>query len=77
MGAANEDKTVQVRWPSTIVIFFILKPLYSNVHNNFPCSMQHFISRDLGEGFDFSNYNQLISKVMTNPKYGDMFGFES
>eukprot|EP00585_Thalassiosira_rotula_P013092 CAMPEP_0196130896 /NCGR_PEP_ID=MMETSP0910-20130528/1107_1 /TAXON_ID=49265 /ORGANISM="Thalassiosira rotula, Strain GSO102" /LENGTH=117 /DNA_ID=CAMNT_0041390281 /DNA_START=61 /DNA_END=414 /DNA_ORIENTATION=+ len=37
-------------------------------------TVQHFISRDLGEGFDFSNYNQLITKVLNNSKYSDLFG---
>ena len=35
-----------------------------------------FIERDLGEGFDFDNYNQLISKVLTNQKYNDLFGLQ-
>mmetsp|Transcript_30777 Transcript_30777/g.55759 ORF Transcript_30777/g.55759 Transcript_30777/m.55759 type:complete len:120 (-) Transcript_30777:360-719(-) len=40
-------------------------------------TVQHFISRELGEDFDFANYNQLVSKVLTNPKYADLFGISS
>ena len=38
---------------------------------------QYFISRDLGDDFDFANYNGLITKVMTNPKYADLFAIMS
>lgn len=38
--------------------------------------VQYFVSRDLGDGFDFPNYNELISKVLTNPKYNDMFAYQ-
>lgn len=34
---------------------------------------QHFICRDLGSDFDFSNYNELITKVMKNQKYAEIF----
>lgn len=37
-------------------------------------TIQHFISRELGDDFDFDNYNRLISKVLNNPKYADLFG---
>lgn len=37
-------------------------------------TVQHFISRDLGDAFDCDNYNRLISKVLNNPKYADLFG---
>ncbi|KAL7437149.1 hypothetical protein ACHAXH_004247 [Discostella pseudostelligera] len=39
-------------------------------------TIQYFVSRDLGDGFDFPNYNELISKVLTNPKYNDMFAYQ-
>mmetsp|Transcript_9669 Transcript_9669/g.22208 ORF Transcript_9669/g.22208 Transcript_9669/m.22208 type:complete len:118 (+) Transcript_9669:74-427(+) len=38
-------------------------------------TVQYFIERELTEGFDFDNYNQLISKVMNQPKYQDLFGY--
>ena len=44
------------------------------MHLGYLLFLQYFISRDLGEGFDFANYNQLISNVLTNPKYDDLFG---
>mmetsp|Transcript_28789 Transcript_28789/g.61395 ORF Transcript_28789/g.61395 Transcript_28789/m.61395 type:complete len:118 (-) Transcript_28789:367-720(-) len=37
-------------------------------------TIQFFINRELGEGFDFDTYNQMISKVLTNPKYSELFG---
>mmetsp|Transcript_19192 Transcript_19192/g.40477 ORF Transcript_19192/g.40477 Transcript_19192/m.40477 type:complete len:114 (+) Transcript_19192:122-463(+) len=37
-------------------------------------TVQHFISRALGEDFDADNYNRLVSKVLNNPKYADLFG---
>ena len=72
MGAAQDDGSVQVGCalassrqiaggaPSGRLTHF--------VH-------QFFIERELTEGFDFDNYNQLITKVMNQPKYQDMFGY--
>lgn len=51
------------------VILFIPYFLYT--------SYQYFIERELGEDFDFANYNQLISKVLVNPKYNDLFGLQA
>ncbi|KAL7541709.1 hypothetical protein ACHAXR_011156 [Thalassiosira sp. AJA248-18] len=46
----------------------------NNEDKSIPVHFQHFISRELGEDFDFANYNELISKVLINPKYTDLFG---
>mmetsp|Transcript_42150 Transcript_42150/g.73940 ORF Transcript_42150/g.73940 Transcript_42150/m.73940 type:complete len:102 (-) Transcript_42150:354-659(-) len=66
------------------MLFFSLYSYYpsmkrcsSNFHILCFLSTQHFISRELGEDFDFANYNQLVSKVLTNPKYADLFGISS
>eukprot|EP01082_Thalassiosira_pseudonana_P001363 g823.t1 g823 contig10:799236-799805(+) len=36
-------------------------------------TIQHFISRDLGESMDMEVYSEMISKVLTNPKYASLF----
>mmetsp|Transcript_29013 Transcript_29013/g.45658 ORF Transcript_29013/g.45658 Transcript_29013/m.45658 type:complete len:114 (-) Transcript_29013:207-548(-) len=36
-------------------------------------TIQFFLCRDLGEDFDLGNYNKLITNVMKNPKYADIF----
>ena len=58
----------------------MLQPLYFYQRSNYPLQykchvscLQHFVSRELGEGMDFDVYNQVISKVLTNSKYSDIF----
>ncbi|KAL7547660.1 hypothetical protein ACHAWF_014781 [Thalassiosira exigua] len=36
-------------------------------------TVQQFISRDLSDDFDFNNYNQLVSKVLNNKQYNDLY----
>jgi len=36
-------------------------------------SIQMFVSRDMGSDFDMGVYNELITKVMANPKFAEYF----
>jgi len=56
----------RIHWQIILFIPYFLYILY-----------QYFIERELGEDFDFANYNQLISKVLVNPKYNDLFGLQA
>jgi len=35
--------------------------------------LQHFVTRDLGDGMALDTYNDMITQVYTNHKYKDLF----
>ena len=74
VGAAQSDGTVQVGCALECSKQDREGCTKCSTHSFRP---QYFIERELTEGFDFDNYNQLISKVMNQPKYQDMFGYTS
>ena len=68
MGSVNDDRTVNVS------LFF---PLFMKLllpFNTLPQFFsKFFIECRLGKDFDMNNYNQLISNVMTDPRFKDLF----